>query len=812
MFKQKALMFFTLVIMFIMFGCSGPDSDQPLLTAELPLHLEEHIEAARIEGSEVPQDLPAPVEWSFDEPHPEWYPVNHPDSKNRPIETRRTEDSLRLFLGKNNVSVDPFGTRLLQGGIHVKVPEWKREDWAYIAVRARSSENINEIRIGFNLRERTGSTALEHDPFLFSSEPVIIINDGMEHTYLMRPDWYWENWEDPWKHLILLVRSDKPAHIDILSISVIPKGVKYADPPTGVQTEIRNEIYRKALFVHTPAKLVFRVKVPESARLDFCLGLLRSDVPVTFQIKVKPGRGDSKMLWNESYSDEKHWAQRSVNLSDYENQIITLILQTTSDQNGTVALWGTPTITGKRVTHLPNIILYIIDGAGADYLSVYGYNRRTTPNLERLAEEGTVFENAFSNSSWTKPSTPSFMTSLHHSVLGGYRTESDPLPDQAVTMAEHMHQAGYQTAVFTTNSFAGSLSSLERGVDVMRDSECKPNSISSEVLHKAFWKWRESYQGQPYWVHFQTTDVHWPYKPPAPFAGLYVEPDLREKYYEWESKLAKAAGLQGPSWSYPDEAYEKTGIGRTEFFNVVRGLYDETMAHNDYQLGRLVERLKNSGEWEHTLFILASDHSSRHGLDLLDPKPKIWGASSFSFRYRIPLIVIWPERITPGLRFSQPVSMIDLLPTILGLAGLPPAETFQGQSLVPFLLGEGIWKPRPVILDEFGLNSHTGILSGRIQAIDERWIASLRIELDTKSGKELEEDEFLRFDLLDRWRDPHYGGNVREKYPDISEKYLNFLKKKWREHQEFAMRFSRSDEEFLNPKQLETLRSLGYIR
>ena len=84
-------------------------------------------------------------------------------------------------------------------------------------------------------------------------------------------------------------------------------------------------------------------------------------------------------------------------------------------------------------------------------MSVYGYNRRTTPNLESLASEGAVFEYAFSNSPWTKPSTASFMTSLHHSVLGGYNNDADPLPDQAVTMAQHFHEADYQTGVFVAN-------------------------------------------------------------------------------------------------------------------------------------------------------------------------------------------------------------------------------------------------------------------------------------------------------------------------------------------------------------------------
>jgi hypothetical protein len=293
---------------------------------------------------------------------------------------------------------------------------------------------------------------------------------------------------------------------------------------------------------------------------------------------------------------------------------------------------------------------------------------------------------------------------------------------------------------------------------------------------------------------------------------LYVGLKLREQYYEWERKLAKAAGLLGPAWIYPEEAYKKTGIGMTEFYNVVRGLYNETMAHNDYQIGRLVKRLKDSGEWEHTLFIVAADHGESYGFNLLNPKPEKWGASAYSYVYRIPLIVIWPGRIAPGLRCSQLVSMIDLLPTILELAGLPQAETFQGQSFVPLLLGEGRWERRPVILDEFYIDSSTSVLSGWIQAIDERWIAGLGINLNIESGKTSEGDESLRFYLADRWIDPHYGGNVRKMFPDISKKYINFLKKKWREHQELAKLFSRSDEESLTPEQLETLRSLGYIK
>ena len=91
---------------------------------------------------------------------------------------------------------------------------------------------------------------------------------------------------------------------------------------------------------------------------------------------------------------------------------MTLALEADAERAGAVALWAAPTLSDTRRASKPNVILYVIDGGGADYMSLYGYNRRTTPNLERIAAEGAVFEAAYSNSSWSKTSTPSFMTSL----------------------------------------------------------------------------------------------------------------------------------------------------------------------------------------------------------------------------------------------------------------------------------------------------------------------------------------------------------------------------------------------------------------
>ena len=176
------------------------------------------------------------------------------------------------------------------------------------------------------------------------------------------------------------------------------------------------------------------------------------------------------------------------------------------------------------------------------------------------------------------------------------------------------------------------------------------------------------------------------------------------------------------------------------------------------------------------------------------------------------MIVVWPGHIAPGQRFGQPVSMIDMLPTILELADLPIPEVMQGQSLAPLLLGKKGWEPRPVIIDEFYVDKETGKLSGELEVIDGRWVASLGFNLLPESEDQPPLKRRPPLLLYDLWHDPYYGGSVHEKRPDLVKKYTEFLETKWKEHQELAKRFLRSEEAPLTSEQLRTLRSLGYIK
>jgi arylsulfatase A-like enzyme len=798
-------------------SCSGSSSDSPVLTAEMPLHLEEHLDAATLVGSDVPADVPAAVEWRFDEPQPDWKPVP-PREEARPIRMERTEEGLHLTLNEANNLDMAWSDGEPQGGIYVELPDWQREDWAYVMVRARASENLQVIWLGFNLRGNAEEDANWQWPWAFAGERIDVVNDGSVQTYLLRADWTTGVWEGPWQQLGLWFDAKDEATVDLLSVSVIPKEANYSSEAAGMREEVIDRSYRRSVYTHAPSRLAYQVRVPTDGRLDMGLGVLRDDIPVTFRVSAELANDETELLLEEVYADKERWADRTVDLSSYAGITVTLALETDAEKPGTVALWAAPTVSGQpEAARPPNVVFYVIDGAGADFMSVYGYNRRTTPNLERLAAEGAVFEQVYSNSSWTYPSTASFMTSLQNSVLGGQREWRAPVPDETVTMAMHFQGAGYQTGVFVANPNAGTLSGLQRGVDVFQEDWPQfayfggPNyKESSKYLHEGFWRWREAYPGGPWWVHFQTVDVHEDFPAVPPFAGLFVSPTQRETGREWNERLGEEDGGHGVY----SEAYEKTGLSRVDFFALHQGLYDETMAHNDYQIGRLVDRLKAEGEWENTLLIIASDHSTDAAMDdmglaMQDSLPPRWVSALFRPSIsRVPLIFVWPGHIEGGQRFAQPVSNIDILPTVLDLVDLPQPEVKQGQSLAPLLLGTGPIEPRPVILDELWL-SDAGEVQAMIEVVDGRWGASLRIGPDPEEEERRRPTPLLLFDL---WNDHWCVEPVNEDHPELVEKYTAFLEEQWEAHEDLAQLFTRRGEVELTAEQLQTLRALGYIQ
>jgi arylsulfatase A-like enzyme len=473
-------------------------------------------------------------------------------------------------------------------------------------------------------------------------------------------------------------------------------------------------------------------------------------------------------------------------------------------------------------------------------MSLYEYDRPTTPFLEELAREGVLFTRSYSNSTWTQPSTASFMTSLQHSVLGGLRRgiHSTAVPVEAVTMAESFRRAGYQTASFTANPNAGRMIGLDRGMDLMRDARTRHHSTSSIDLHQQFFDFRAAYPGRPYWVHFQTTDVHEPNEPEEPYSGRFSTPEQRARLKAWDETIWEVALPEFGKTSiveFYDLALLRAGIERQAYFGARRDLYDETMTHQDHALKELVQRLKRDGEWENTLLVIGADHGhpagtfARFGRGLVEPQPEPWQGALFdAYATRVPLLVVWPGKIQGGRKFDQPVSMIDVMPTVLELAGLAPLEVRQGESLAPLIRGETM-TPAPVILDEFRVDEATGEMIGNLEIIDGRWGASLEIrpaveDQDSTLGRHSvpvggrwgavhpffpDVPSLLLYDLDE---DPFALRAVNDEHPELVAKYRKLLLEQWQAHRALAQRFTDAAEVPVEPEQLEQLRALGYIQ
>jgi len=804
-------------------GCTDVDDERETLSVQMPLHLEGHIGSAQVTGSLPPSDQPR-MEWRFDEPQPGWKPVRSDATPWMEVRPSRTADALRIQLDEANRRPG----RSLQGAVYVELSDWRREDWDHVLIRARTTDGVRGLGLYYNLGDRTVPGRDEPFPFLYAGRSTRAMSGGGVHTYRLDADWSrarWGEWEDPWRELILGFWAEEPASIEVLSITVVSKAAAYGGAPTDVQLLTRQGDARWTLSTHAPGSLAYRLRIPADARLDFGLGVVRASDSVSFRVTALENGQKMEALFEETYSDPRSWAQRSVDLSGLEGRVVDLTLEVEADREGAVALWSAPTLSGSVRSQKPNVVLYFVDGFGAEYMSLYGYNLRTTPNLERLASEGALFERAYTTSRWTTPSTTSFMTSLHHSVVGGSRAERQTLPARVVTMAQHFHRAGYQTSVYTGNPSAARMAGLGSEVDFLRDWVVWDDTVTSARLQSEFWDWRDAYPGGPFWTHFQTIDVWFPggLSLQGSFEGMYVSAEERQQYVKWRDELRD----QNPGhWWRPDQnAFDEAGIDRVTYYELGQKLYAEAVAQQDHQIGRFVDQLKATGEWENTLFIVASDHGQHEsGLVRLDPyAPEGQHTHLRREHTGIPLLFVWPGHIPGGKRFRDPVSMIDLLPTVLDFAGLPPPAVMQGRSLTPLLLGEvpeSEWETRPVILDEFYVDEETGGLKGWIEVVDGRWGASLEINppVEPAWARRGEYDDAIGgrptpLLLYDLWHDPYCLKPVNEEQPGLVEEYTEFLEAQFEAHLLLKEHVGAAAGEVeLTPDQLEALQSLGYIQ
>jgi arylsulfatase A-like enzyme len=390
---------------------------------------------------------------------------------------------------------------------------------------------------------------------------------------------------------------------------------------------------------------------------------------------------------------------------------------------------------GKFDSAHQDIVLIVVDTLRADHLGAYGYDRGTTPRLDNLARQGTVFEAAWSTAPWTLPSVMSIMTSRYPS---SHRVENDGLKLSAdtPTLAETLKQAGYATGAFVSHVYVSAPFGFGRGFTTFEDFDLSRPGYRLEAgmepradrVTDTALAWLDRQGHRPVFLFLHYFDPHWPYDPPERIRALYPD-DYRGPLDAGYDSISK---FQDPRVPLPDD-YRGFLIDR----------YDGEIRFVDEQIGRLLDGLAASGRGPRSWVVVTADH----GEEFKDHGSMGHGRRLYEEVVHVPLIVASASHsgAAPAARVAAPVSSIDLLPTIAALAGTAPPAGAQGTSLVPLLDAADTAPPaeRSLVCETIRLNAHLkAVRRGPlklIQSMDENRTELYDLATDPREARDLSE-------------------------------------------------------------------------
>ena len=412
----------------------------------------------------------------------------------------------------------------------------------------------------------------------------------------------------------------------------------------------------------------------------------------------------------------------------------------------------------------PSVVMIVIDTVRNDHLGHAGYPRDTSPHLDRLAGQGRLFSRAVAASPWTGPSVASIVTGLYPDELG-IRDLDDRLPDEATTLAEVFRDHGWNTAAIVSNGYIAPWFGHAQGYQHFDkeeytgddDSNSTPICTADRITDKAI-DWLRTAQG-PYFLYLHYTDPHEPYLPPQ---------EWRERFLAGAAPIDEMLLRERRFTFVP--MYDALLAG-------VKSMYDASIAFADAEIGRLLEHVPDDA-----LVVVVGDH----GEEFLDHGGFLHGHTVFEELVHIPLVFRGPG-VVPG-RADEPVSHVDIAPTVLSYAGLPPLSDLSGTSLVRALAGMQDSVGERTL---FSVREYDGVATIAARRGDWKLIYG---------GPEA-------MSLYDLGADPGEQLDLADREPRTAQRLVRSIEARKDRLKEPAPRDS--DEEQL--KRLEELRSLGYI-
>jgi arylsulfatase A-like enzyme/Flp pilus assembly protein TadD len=399
----------------------------------------------------------------------------------------------------------------------------------------------------------------------------------------------------------------------------------------------------------------------------------------------------------------------------------------------------------------PNVLLVTIDTLRVDHLGCYGFTLARTPNIDRLAAEGVRCENAVSAAPITMPSHSTILTGLYPPAHGVRDNGVYALADEVVTLPERLKAKGYETQAFVSAVVLNRRYNLTQGFDGYDDDLWAEDAPKMFMIRdrpaartaEKFVAWLDGWQKKPArrpffaWVHF--FDPHQPYSPPP-----------------------------------EDRALSPT-------------LYDGEIAAADRGVGRLIEVLRGKGLLDDTLVVLTADH----GESLGEHQEKTHAIFIYDATVHVPLVWRYPRMMPSGSVYPGPVRSVDIVPTILGILGLPGGSETQGENLLPALRGT----VRPLELPQYSesLLSELGFGMAPLHGVrwdGYKWIRAPKPEL---------------YDLR---KDPHELHNL---YPGDERRARLLDAELQRILDESEKRATKAKENPMTRETQEMLQALGYL-
>lgn len=333
----------------------------------------------------------------------------------------------------------------------------------------------------------------------------------------------------------------------------------------------------------------------------------------------------------------------------------------------------------------PNVLLIVLDTVRAADLSLYGYERPTTPNLERFARRGVRFDRAIAPSPWTLPTHATLFTGRW-----GHEHGADwgvPLDGTFTTLAEFLSAQGYRTGGFVGNHvYASWETGLGRGfsryeayeisleewlrssilIEAVRSRSFSRRTVRlprdyqmAADVSSSFLEWQEK-DPRPFFAFLNYYDAHMPYDPPEPF---------KSRFGAERSERAVQAITRWHAEFEPALSEEEA--------QAAKAAYDACIAFLDAELGSLFDELERRGILDETLVIVTSDHGEEFGEHGVFEHAN----SLYLPALHVPLVMVYEGGLSPGRIIEHSVSLRDVPATIVALLGLPDSP-FPGQSLM----------------------------------------------------------------------------------------------------------------------------------